>query len=157
MSQTTVIFNFEVKIRKLRCDTAPILNYINLGPTVAPMMGWTPKFALSSSTAVTDTEQVPETLDLSPSMTHLRVREQFSEISPTRMLPISFQIFNYALLVFMVWYFPIDKFVELEKLLGCMNWLSVLCSLCCEVKLTRKLRICLAGWLPFTSRSGTSV
>ena len=84
-------------------------------------------------------------------------REKFSEISSTRMLPISFSIFIYALLVFTVWYFPIDKFVELEKLLGCMNWLNVLCSLCCEVKLTRKLRICLAGWLPFTSRSGTSV
>jgi hypothetical protein len=81
--------------------------------------------------------------------------EQCSETSSKRMLPIS--IFNYALLVFMVWYFPIDKFVELEKLLGCMNWLNVLCSLCCEVKLTRKLGICLAGWLPFTSRSGTSV
>jgi len=38
MSQTTVIFNFEVKIRKLRCDTTPILNYINpLNPEFIPI------------------------------------------------------------------------------------------------------------------------
>ena len=110
-----------------------------------------------ASTLTADTEQLSVNLVLRPSVTRLTACEQFSEISSKRMLQILFPVFNYALPVFMVWYFPIDKFVELVKRLGYMNWLSVQRPLFCEVKLTRKLRIRWAGWLPFTSRCGSSV